>query len=77
MLLELVEVHEPLLVVVVVPVVAWPLALWANIALDIITNRSESKVLFSAPPLPVAARVRITLSETAYFAAHQGWVTSW
>jgi len=48
---ELVRVHEPLLEVVVVPVVARLTALWANITLDSsITERVRISVFFKAPP---------------------------
>ena len=48
---ELVRVHEPLPVVVVVPVVARLLALWASVRLDISnTKRIDTVGFFKAPP---------------------------
>jgi hypothetical protein len=50
-LVELPEVHEPLFVVVVVPVVARLPARWANRTLDnSITIENERIVFFTAPP---------------------------
>jgi hypothetical protein len=70
-LVELAEVHEPLVAFVVVPVVARRFAVCANITLAIsITRKIESMVFFKAPPMPPL----IALSETAYFFGEQGWV---
>jgi hypothetical protein len=52
-LVELVEVHEPLVVLVVVPVVERRFAVCANITLATsITRKIESIVFFKAPPKP-------------------------
>lgn len=59
MLLELVEVHEPLVAFVVVLVVARLFALCANISFAVsITRRIESMVFFKQPPLPVPRGLR-------------------
>ena len=80
-LVELVEVHEPLVAFVLVA--ARLVALCANITLaSIITTKMEIMVFFKAPPcrtrtgLGIANRQRvlIALSQTAYFFAEQGWV---
>jgi len=70
-LVELVEVHEPLVVLVAVPVVERRFAVCANITLATsITRKIESIVFFKAPPKPPP----IALSKTAYFFGEQGWV---